>query len=92
MKEVSSEHFNCTECSFEFTSKLDLQSHIQVNHRSTRTQVRIEPQPKSSSVEDVAASIACPFCHLMSKDLKNLKIHINNVHCDTSEEKNDTEK
>ena len=67
------EQFNCNMCAFTYTGLLDLNSHMELNHRSKEysgkvisTEAKIETQVPKMVPADIivrdAEGVICPFC------------------------------
>ena len=74
----------CGECGNRFENEEMCKEHMTSNHvRETKTTVVIEAPLSTTVSEDIneeGSLQVCPFCHLASKDLTQLKRHIENIH------------
>ena len=89
----------CNECGFTFTSLSDLKGHMQEIHTKKdaletsiiTTVVDIEEPPQSPILSDVNTnmSIVCCLCKLESKNIEELRKHIENIHADDTTTENE---
>ena len=82
--------YKCYKCNFETKDQVTIKKHERAKHEllqcnegnDVTTKVTTEEVPKAhfNINESEPQCVTCPFCNLESKNLAELKIHIENIH------------
>ena len=93
--EQNYKHLDCAECGFVFTDELDLNCHINMNHKKQAgIQILLEAQIEQNqtcTISENQSCESCPFCNLKFKSLDILKTHIENSHINGKTKQNEHE-
>ena len=87
------EQLQCEECGFVFTGEVELNFHKDTQHKNESFITDpCEPQIEVNHKTNAQRYPVCPFCHLESKTLDKLKIHIENIHTNRNPKRDDQDK
>lgn len=90
IEEHPQKSWKCSFCDFQFTTVLDLNCHIQREHRKEDVDMCTEFNSEDSATTTAYSNdtaddpVICCLCKFQSKDIEELRKHIENVHADNS--------